>query len=75
MRKAIATKIQLKLLVLTEEENNDKVLLENWYSRIGYTKISEQEIEYIHKGVSVFLKNDCIVMVYEKILKLAFNNR
>jgi len=67
-RKAGSTKMQLELLVPTEVENNDKVFLHTWYTRIGYQKIDEQDIEYIHKGVSVFLKNDCIVKVYEKEL-------
>ncbi len=67
-RKKGATKMQLELLVPTEVENNDKVFLHDWYSRIGYKKINEQDVEYIHKGVSVFLKNDCVVKVYEKSL-------
>lgn len=63
-----ATVMQLDLLVPTTFEHPDKVFLAKWYSRIGYKKIEEHDVERIHPGVSKFLKTNCVVKVYEKVL-------
>lgn len=63
-----ATVMQLDLLVPTDFDHPDKVFLANWYTRIGYEKIEEHDVEHIHSGVSKFLKVDCMVKVYEKVL-------
>ena len=63
-----ACKMQLELLVPTEFEHEDKMFLTQWYTRIGYRKIAEHEIDYVHKGISAYLKTDCIAQVYEKTL-------
>jgi len=63
-----ACKMQLELLVPTEFEHVDKVILTQWYTRIGYWKIAEHEIDYVHQGISAYLKTECIAQVYEKTL-------
>ena len=55
-RKAGASKMQLELLVPTEVENNDKVFLHDWYSRIGYQKIAEHDVDHVHKGLSKLIQ-------------------
>ena len=63
-----ATYMQLELLVPTEFVHPDKVFLHNWYTRIGYQKIAEHDVDYVHRGISNFLKTGCVAKVYQKNL-------
>ncbi len=63
-----ASVMQLELLVPTEFEHEDKVFLTNWYTRIGYKYIDEHDVDYVHNGISKFLKTGCVAKVYEKRL-------
>ena len=60
--------MQLELLVPTEFTHEDKVFLHNWYSRIGYEKIQEHDVDYVHPGLSKLLKTGCVAKVYQKKL-------
>lgn len=60
--------MQLELLVPTEFEHPDKVFLTQWYTRIGYRKMAEHDVDYVHQGISKYLKTGCVAQVYEKIL-------
>jgi len=61
-----ASTMQLELLVPTEFEHPDKVFLTNWYTRIGYEKVGEHDVDYVHQGISQFLKTPCKAVVYQK---------
>jgi GNAT superfamily N-acetyltransferase len=61
-----ASVMQLELLVPTEFIHPDKEFLRDWYTRIGYKKIAEYDIDYVHQGISKFLKTGCVAKVYEK---------
>jgi len=61
-----AKTMQLELLVPTDFIHPDKVFLDNWYTKIGYKNTSEHDVDYVHQGISQFLKVDCIAKVYEK---------
>lgn len=63
-----AKTMQLELLVPTEFEHPDKVLLHDWYVRIGYEKIAAHDVDYVHQGISQFLKTACVAKVYQKNL-------
>ena len=65
-----ATIMQLELLVPTEFEHPDKVFLHDWYSRIGYKKIAEHDVDYVHAGLSKLLKTGCVAKIYQKKLTL-----
>lgn len=67
-KKLGANIMQLELLVPTEFEHEDKVFLTNWYTRIGYKYTSEHNVDYVHNGISKFLKTCCTAKVYEKQL-------
>ena len=58
--------MQLELLVPTEFTHDDKVFLDKWYTRIGYQQIEEHAVDYVHQGISQFLKVACIAKVYQK---------
>ena len=60
--------MQLELLVPTDFIHPDKVFLKKWYTRIGYKKIAEHDVDYVHQGISQFLKVGCVAKVYQKIL-------
>lgn len=63
-----AIKMQLELLVPTKFEHADKVFLKNWYTRIGYHKIAEHDVDYVHEGLSKLLKTGCVAKIYQKEL-------
>ena len=63
-----AYKMQLELLVPTEFEHPDKIFLTQWYTRIGYQKVAEHEVDYVHQGISRYLKTGCVAQVFEKQL-------
>ena len=63
-----AKTMQLELLVPTDFEHSDKVFLHNWYSRIGYEKIAEHDVDFVHAGLSKLLKTGCVAKVYQKNL-------
>ncbi|MDF1673269.1 MAG: GNAT family N-acetyltransferase [Vicingaceae bacterium] len=65
-----ADTMQLELLVPTDFIHEDKVFLNNWYSKIGYIKKSTHSVDYCHDGISQFLKVDCEAIVYQKPLIL-----
>ena len=65
-----ANTMQLELLVPKKIIHPDKVFLHNWYSKIGYRKISVHSVDYCHDGISQFLKVDCEAIVYQKPLIL-----
>jgi len=60
--------MHLELLVPTEFIHPDKVFLHNWYSRIGYQKIAEHDVDFVHAGLSKLLKTGCVAKVYEKVI-------
>jgi GNAT superfamily N-acetyltransferase len=61
-----ANTMQLELLVPTEFIHVDKVFLHDWYSRIGYHKIAEKDVDDVHKGLSKLLKTGCVAKIYQK---------
>ena len=63
-----ATTMQLELLVPTEFEHPDKIFLNSWYTRIGYKQIGEHDVDFVHQGISQFLKTGCVAKVYQKEL-------
>ncbi len=63
-----ASIMQLELLVPTEFIHQDKVFLHNWYTRIGYELKEEHNVDYVHQGISRFLKTGCVAKVYEKVI-------
>lgn len=67
-RKNGAIKMQLELLVPTQFSHPDKVFLKDWYSRIGYQKVVEYDVDYVHAGLSKLLKIGCLAEIYHKIL-------
>jgi N-acetylglutamate synthase-like GNAT family acetyltransferase len=62
------TTMQLELLVPTAFKHPEKVFLHKWYSRIGYELIAEHSVDYVHQGISSYLKTDCVAKVYQKDL-------
>jgi ribosomal protein S18 acetylase RimI-like enzyme len=60
--------MQLELLVPTDFIHPDKVILHDWYSKIGYKEVATHNINYIHEGISQFLKTNCDAIVYQKPL-------
>ncbi len=63
-----AKQLQLELLIPTEFEHKDKVMLHSWYTRIGYELIATEDINAIHEGIGKFLKTNCKVEIYQKNL-------
>ena len=63
-----ANKMQLELLVPTGFSHPDKAFLKNWYTRIGYQKITEHAVDYADAGLSEFLKTGCVAEIYHKVL-------
>ncbi len=63
-----AATMHLELLVPTEFIHEDKVFLHDWYTRIGYRKIAEHDVDYVHQGISDFLKVGCVAKIYAKTL-------
>jgi N-acetylglutamate synthase-like GNAT family acetyltransferase len=63
-----AKTMQLELLVPTSFVHPDKVVLHNWYTKIGYLKINVNSVDYCHDGISQFLKTDCEAIIYQKPL-------
>lgn len=60
--------MQLELLVTTDFVLEDKVFLKEWYTRIGYKKISTHDVEYVHKGLEKLLKTGCVAEIYHKVI-------
>lgn len=60
--------MQLELLVPTDFIHPDKVFLHNWYTKIGYKEMATYDVDYVHDGISQFLKTDCKAIVYQKPL-------
>lgn len=60
--------MQLELLVPTDFVHPDKVVLTNWYTKLGYQKTATHEVDYVHQGISQFLITNCQAIVYEKPL-------
>ena len=60
--------MQLELLVPTEFIHDDKVFLDKWYTRIGYNQVEVHDVDYVHQGISQFLKVGCLAKVYHKKL-------
>ncbi len=67
-RKGGKSKMQLELLVPTEFSHPDKVFLSNRYTRIGYQKVAEHDVDYVHQGLSKLLKTGCRAEIYHKNL-------
>lgn len=65
-----AQTMQLELLVPIEFEHPDKVILDKWYTKIGYVKQSVHDVDYCHQGLGQFLKTPCNAVVYQKQLIL-----
>lgn len=63
-----ACKMQLELLVPDEAEHPDKIMLEKWYTSIGYELAEVQSVDYCHDGLAQFLKTPCKAFVYRKAL-------
>ncbi|MBL4592896.1 MAG: GNAT family N-acetyltransferase [Flavobacteriales bacterium] len=63
-----AKTMQLELLVPTDFLHSDKVFLRNWYSRIGYRKTAEHDVDFVHEGLSNLLKIGCVAEIYHKKL-------
>ncbi len=63
-----AKKMQLELLVPDEAEHPDKMMLEKWYTSIGYQKEEVQSVDYCHCGLEKFLRTPCKAVVYRKPL-------
>lgn len=63
-----AKTMQLELLVPTDFIHPDKVLLHNWYTKIGYKEMATYDIDYVHAGISQYLKTGCDAIVYQKPL-------
>ena len=63
-----AATMQLELLVPTEFTHPDKVFLHDWYTKIGYELKEEHGVDYVHEGISQYLKVGCIAKVYQKNL-------
>jgi len=63
-----ANKMQLELLVPTEFSQPNKVFLKNWYTRIGYRKVAEHSVDFVHDGLSTLLKTGCVAEIYHKVL-------
>lgn len=62
--------MQLELLVPDEAEHPDKVMLENWYTSIGYQLEDMQSVDYCHDGLAQFLITPCKAAIYRKALIL-----
>ena len=62
--------MQLELLVPERVEHPDKVILEKWYTSIGYIKEEEHSVDYCHAGMSKDLRVPCTAVVYRKALIL-----
>jgi len=60
--------MQLELLVPTEFSQPNKVFLKNWYTRIGYRKVAEHSVDFVHDGLSTLLKTGCVAEIYHKVL-------
>ncbi len=69
-RKCGALKMQLELLVPEQIEHPDKVMLEKWYTSIGYHKEEVHSVDYCHSGMSKDLRVECKAVVYRKALIL-----
>lgn len=63
-----ANKMQLELLVPTDFEQPDKIFLNSWYTRIGYQKTEEHDVEYLNPGLSKLLKTGCVAEIYHKYI-------
>lgn len=63
-----ANKMQLELLVPTDFEQPDKIFLNSWYTRIGYQKTEEHDVEYLNPGLSKLLKTGCVAEIYHKFI-------
>ena len=63
-----ANKMQLELLVPTDFEQPDKIFLNSWYTRIGYQKTEERDVEYLNPGLSKLLKTGCVAEIYHKYI-------
>ncbi len=63
-----AAKMQLELLVPTDYKHPDKIFLNSWYTRIGYKKTAEHDVNYLDPGLTKLLKTDCVAEIYQKIL-------
>ncbi|MFB0925643.1 MAG: hypothetical protein QMB65_10250, partial [Vicingaceae bacterium] len=66
--KSGAAKMQLELLVPTGYKHSDKIFLNSWYTRIGYQKTAEHDVNYLDPGLTKLLKTDCVAEIYQKVL-------
>lgn len=61
-------KMQLELLVPLEGEHPDKVILENWYTRLGYRQVRTETIEAFLPKLAQLLAVPCQFIVFQKEL-------
>jgi len=62
-------KMQLELLVPQEGSHPDKVILGNWYSRIGYQPIHTETIDASFPRLAEMLAIPCKFIVFQKELR------
>ncbi|MEH7223230.1 GNAT family N-acetyltransferase [Bacillus sp. JJ1566] len=62
-------KMQLELLVPQEGTHPDKVILKNWYSRIGYQPIHTETIDASFPRLAEMLAIPCKFIVFQKELR------
>ena len=65
-----AKTMQLELLVPETAAHPDKVILEQWYTNIGYKEKETQSVDYCHDGLGQFLITPSKAVVYRKPLIL-----
>lgn len=67
-RKEHLRKMQLELLVPLEGSHPDKVILENWYTRIGYYPVHTETVEALFPQLADMLAIPCKFIVFQKEL-------
>lgn len=68
-RKEHVRKMQLELLVPSEGAHQAKVILENWYKRLGYQPIYTESVEALFPKLAHLLAIPCKFIVFQKNLK------
>lgn len=62
-------KMLLELLVPIERSHPTKVILENWYVRMGYHPVGTETIESLYPRIAQMLAIPCKFVVFEKELR------
>lgn len=62
-------KMQLELLVPRKGSHPAKVILENWYTRIGYLPVRTETVDSLYPKLAQMLASPCRFLIFQKELR------